>query len=187
MKRMGFPRPNCYEYSKRLDQNDVPRLLADFAWAGDIFIRGEAQSSYNVSPGTYRPVLHVDGDALFVDDMRWGYRSSWAEASGKIPVAINARLENIRNRYWSGLLKRGRAIVPAAGWYEWTGEKCSKQPWHVHRGHRGRLGSRCGDDDGVLHRAVRLERAHDVGRPRCRQRQKSGPAAGGALIDPAPH
>jgi putative SOS response-associated peptidase YedK len=28
-------------------------------------------------------------------------------------------------------LKRGRAIVPANGWYEWTGEKPSKQPWHV--------------------------------------------------------
>jgi putative SOS response-associated peptidase YedK len=77
--------------------------------------------------------MHVDGDALFVDDMHWGYRSSWAEASGKIPVAINTRLEKIGNRYWGPLLKRGRAIVPAAGWYEWTGEKGARQPWHVHR------------------------------------------------------
>lgn len=117
----------------RLDQNDIPRLIADFAWAEEIFNRSEAQSSYNVCPGTYRPVMHMDGDALFVDDMHWGYRSSWAEASGKIPIAINTRLEKISNRYWSGLLKRGRAIVPALGWYEWTGEKGSKQPWHVHR------------------------------------------------------
>lgn len=118
----------------RLDQSDIPRLIADFAWAEEIFNRSEAQSSYNVAPGTYRPVLHADGDALFVDDMHWGYRSSWAEASGQIPIAINTRLEKISNRYWSGLLKRGRAIVPATGWYEWTGEKGSKQPWHVHRG-----------------------------------------------------
>ncbi|MDB5935345.1 MAG: hypothetical protein JWQ01_2689 [Massilia sp.] len=34
------------------------------------------------------------------------------------------------------MLKRGRAIVPASGWYEWTGEKGAKQPWHVHRGDR---------------------------------------------------
>jgi len=39
-----------------------------------------------------------------------GHRSSWANAPGKIPVAINTRLEKITNRYWSGLLKRGRAI-----------------------------------------------------------------------------
>jgi putative SOS response-associated peptidase YedK len=118
----------------RLDQNDIPRLLADFAWADELFNRSHAEGSYNVAPGSFRPVLHVDEDALFVDDMFWGYRSSWAEASGKIPVAINTRLEKISNRYWSGLLKRGRAIVPANGWYEWTGEKGAKQPWHIHRG-----------------------------------------------------
>jgi putative SOS response-associated peptidase YedK len=49
-----------------------------------------------------------------------------------VPVAINARLEKLGNRYWSGLLATGRAIVPADGWYEWTGEKGRKQPWHIH-------------------------------------------------------
>lgn len=117
-----------------LDQSDIPRLLADFAWADEIFIRSEAEGSVNVAPGTYRPVLHVDGGALFADDMHWGYRSAWAEASGKIPMAINTRLEKITNSYWRSLLKRGRALVPASGWYEWTGEKGTKQPWHIHRG-----------------------------------------------------
>jgi putative SOS response-associated peptidase YedK len=71
---------------------------------------------------------------LLADDMHWGYRSAWAEASGKVPMAINTRLEKIGNNYWKPLLKRGRVIVPANGWYEWTGEKGSKQPWHIHRG-----------------------------------------------------
>lgn len=133
LKRMGFPRPNCYEHSKRLDQSDIPRLLADFAWADDLFIRSEAEGSFNVAPGTYRPVLHADGGVLFADDMHWGYRSGWAEASGKIPVAINTRLEKITNSYWKPRLKKGRAAVPANGWYEWTGEKGQKQPWHIHR------------------------------------------------------
>lgn len=77
--------------------------------------------------------MHIDDGNLFVDDLHWGYRSAWAEASGKIPIAINTRLEKITNRYWSPLLKRGRVIVPANGWYEWTGDKGSKQPWHIHR------------------------------------------------------
>jgi putative SOS response-associated peptidase YedK len=117
----------------RLDQNDIARLIANFGWADEIFNRSNAEGSYNVAPGSYRPVLHADGDALFVDDMHWGYRSSWAQASGKIPVAINTRLEKITNSYWRTLLKRGRAVVPADGWYEWTGEKGVKQPWHIHR------------------------------------------------------
>jgi putative SOS response-associated peptidase YedK len=77
--------------------------------------------------------MHLDGGALFVDDVHWGYRSAWAEASGKIPMAINTRLDKILNRYWKPLLKSGRAIVPVQGWYEWTGEKGAKQPWHIHR------------------------------------------------------
>jgi putative SOS response-associated peptidase YedK len=42
-------------------------------------------------------------------------------------------MEKLTNRYWRGLLKNGRAVVPAEGWYEWTGEKGKKQPWHIHR------------------------------------------------------
>jgi putative SOS response-associated peptidase YedK len=87
----------------------------------------------NASPGTYRPLIKVDDGVLFVDDVHWGYRSTWAEASKKIPMAINTRLDKITNRYWKPLLKAGRAIVPANGWYEWTGDKGSKQPWHIHR------------------------------------------------------
>jgi len=117
----------------RLDQNDINRLIQNFAWAEEVCNRSQAEGRFNVSPGTYRPVLHVDGDSLFIDDVHWGYRSSWAEASGKIPMAINTRLEKITNRYWKPLLKKGRAVVPAAGWYEWTGEKGQKQPWHIHR------------------------------------------------------
>lgn len=123
----------------RLDQNDIARLIKSFAWAGERFNRSQAEGKYNVSPGSYRPVMHVESDALLIDDLHWGYRSAWAEASGKIPVAINTRLEKITNRYWKPLLTRGRAIVPAAGWYEWTGEKGKKQPWHIHRSDRAPL------------------------------------------------
>jgi putative SOS response-associated peptidase YedK len=120
----------------RLDQNDIPRLIEKFEREKDVFNRSQAEGKFNVSPGSFRPVLHAEGNDLFIDDLHWGYRSSWAETSGKIPVAINTRLEKISNRYWKPLLKKGRAIVPAAGWYEWTGEKGKKQPWHIHRGDR---------------------------------------------------
>lgn len=117
----------------RLDQSDVSRLIADFSWAESVMSRSEADDSFNVAPGTFRPVLHADNDQLVVDDLHWGYRSAWAEASGKVPIAINTRAEKIANSYWRGLLKNGRSIVPAFGWYEWTGEKGDKQPWHIHK------------------------------------------------------
>lgn len=91
----------------------------------------EAEPLFNVAPGTLRPVFHIDAGAAAIDDVHWGYQASWAVE--KIPVAINTRLEKISNRYWGRLFKNGRAIVAADGWYEWTGEKGHKQPWHIHR------------------------------------------------------
>ena len=36
-------------------------------------------------------------------------------------------------RFWVGAFSRARCIVPMLGYYEWTGEKGHKQPWHIHR------------------------------------------------------
>ena len=49
-----------------------------------------------------------------------------------LPRCVNARLEKVANGYWGALLLRGRAIVPASGWYEWSDEKGKKQAWHIH-------------------------------------------------------
>lgn len=123
----------------RLDQNDIDRLLNDFSWADELINRSTAEGQFNVAPGTRRPVLRLEDGKLLVDDLHWGYRSAFAAKSGKIPMAINTRLEKIMGSYWSPLLKRGRVIVPADGWYEWTGEKPNKQAHHIHRKDRAPL------------------------------------------------
>lgn len=122
----------------RLDQNDIPRLIGDFSWATELYNRSMAAGSFNVPPGTYRPVMRVDDDRLVVEDLFWGYRSVFAERK-KIPLASNTKLEKIMGSYWKPLLNRGRVIVPAHGWYEWTGEKPPKQPHHIHRKDRSPL------------------------------------------------
>ncbi len=115
----------------RFDQSQTARYYASvFGWA-DALYDSSAAPAYNAAPGTYRPVLHIQDGERRVDDVFWSYRARWAE--GKVPICINARLEKLANRYWRGLLKSGRAVVPAEGWYEWTGEKGKKQPWHIHR------------------------------------------------------
>jgi len=114
----------------RLDQHHQPSwYAAALGWPVDAD-RSEAIPHSNVTPGTYRPLLHeVDGKHV-IDDLFWGYRAHFA--AGKLPIAINARLEKLDNRYWKRLLENGRAIVAADGWYEWTGDKGQRQPWHVH-------------------------------------------------------
>lgn len=95
-----------------------------------VFNSSQAEPRANVSPGTYRPVIHLVDGELRIDDLYWGYRPIWA--TGKVPIAVNARVEKIANGYWKKLLAGGRCIVAAEGWYEWTGEKGSKLPWHIH-------------------------------------------------------
>lgn len=115
----------------RFDQSQTARYYASvFGWA-DALYDSESVPAYNVSPGTYRPLLHIQDGQRRVDDVYWSYQAKWAQ--GKVPICINARMEKLTNRYWCGLLKSGRAIVAADGWYEWTGEKGHKQPWHIHR------------------------------------------------------
>jgi putative SOS response-associated peptidase YedK len=115
----------------RFDQSQTARYYASvFGWTDAVY-DSAASPAYNVSPGTYRPLMHIEHGQPRVDDVFWSYRAKWAE--GKVPICINARLEKLTNRYWRSLLKHGRAVVPAEGWYEWTGEKGKKQPWHIHR------------------------------------------------------
>lgn len=114
----------------RIDQNHNARFYAHaFGWA-DVVNRSQAAPRFNAPPGTFRPLMHIEDEQACIDDLYWGYRARGCE--GKVPIAVNARMNKIQGRYWSRLLKAGRAIVPADGWYEWTGEKGSKQPWHIH-------------------------------------------------------
>ncbi|MES2934837.1 MAG: SOS response-associated peptidase [Pseudomonadota bacterium] len=116
----------------RLDQHHSSQDYAmPFAWYDAVY-DSHAEPRYNVAPGTYRPVIHVENEVLRVDDLYWGYRPHWAAAK-KIPVAINARMEKLSKAYFGRLLKNGRCIVPADAWYEWTGEKGRKQPWRIYR------------------------------------------------------
>ena len=85
---------------------------------------------YNVPPGTRPLVMHQLGDGN--DQMArlfWGYKPSWYK---RAPV-INARLDTIlkKSPMWRALLGK-RVLVPADGWFEWTGEVGDKQPWYIH-------------------------------------------------------
>lgn len=92
----------------------------------------DQRSLFNVAPGSYPAVMHtLDAGVPALDTLHWGYQPSWA-ASKKIPMSINARLETAATKpYFRSMFNSRRIIVPADGWYEWTGEKGVKQPWYI--------------------------------------------------------
>jgi putative SOS response-associated peptidase YedK len=103
---------------------DVPLRMSDSA--------AERQASYNTSPGSAPWFIHELGeDTPIFDTLHWGYRPNWAAEKG-IALAINARIEKAATgRYFRHMWQRGRVLVPADGWYEWTGEPGHKDPWYI--------------------------------------------------------
>lgn len=84
---------------------------------------------FNVPPGSEPLVIHELTSARTVERQFWGYKPIWYKRK---PV-INARLDKIvgGSKFWAPLIEHGRMIVPADGWFEWTGDKGDKQPWFI--------------------------------------------------------
>lgn len=90
----------------------------------------EPIGTFNGSPGARHWLFRLDGDSLLAEHLPWGYLSGWARSKNLAP-AINAQREKLAGGYYRGLMTSGRVIVPADGWYEWTGEKRARLPWYI--------------------------------------------------------
>lgn len=62
--------------------------------------------------------------------MRWGLVPFfWKKPLKDVPATFNARAETVAEKpMFRDAFKRRRCIIPASGFYEWTGEKGAKQP-----------------------------------------------------------
>ena len=62
--------------------------------------------------------------------MRWGLVPSWwKKPLGELPSTFNARAETVAEKpMFRAAFKSRRCIIPASGFYEWTGEKGHKTP-----------------------------------------------------------
>lgn len=90
---------------------------------------------YNIAPT--QPVAIVRNDihgerALVL--VRWGLIPSWAKEPEKFSTLINARAETAAVKpSFRAALRHRRCLVPADGFYEWTGAKGDKQPHLIRR------------------------------------------------------
>lgn len=87
------------------------------------------RQSFNVAPSQDVWVIRRDHQgSLAVAPLRWGFRPSWAKREW-----INARAETVFDtKAFAAAAKRHRCIVPTIGWYEWSGEKPTRQPHVLH-------------------------------------------------------
>lgn len=91
------------------------------------------QPHYNVSPTNEIDVIVLGGPARAIWKARWGLIPPWHKGPVKgLKPHINARLEGIDS---NGLFKKAyvknRCIIPASGFYEWTGPDKDRTPHFI--------------------------------------------------------
>jgi putative SOS response-associated peptidase YedK len=87
---------------------------------------------FNIAPTQRALVVTAEDAALHVGAYRWGLIPSWAKDMSFGAKLINARREGIATKpAFRAALRRRRCLVPASGYYEWQGDKGSKQPFFI--------------------------------------------------------
>lgn len=87
---------------------------------------------YNIAPRTGVASIRNTDDEHIVEQ-EWGLLPHWAEDVDEEPRPINARSETVaENNMFKFDFEERRCLVPTDGFYEWAGERGSKQPFFLH-------------------------------------------------------
>ena len=86
---------------------------------------------YNVAPTQPIPVVCIDKEgARRFRLMRWGLLPSFVKDPKKFPTLINARSEEVLTKpSFRNAMRWRRCLIPADGFYEWTGPKSARRPF----------------------------------------------------------
>ena len=97
--------------------------------------------SYNVAPSATVPIIRLENGQTVVDGARWGLIPHWWKQPKPPMRSINARSEEAGTKpMWRHAMRSERCLIPAAGWYEWSGTERTlgtsgrqvKQPYYIH-------------------------------------------------------
>ncbi|HNW35815.1 MAG TPA: SOS response-associated peptidase [Candidatus Ozemobacteraceae bacterium] len=88
---------------------------------------------YNIAPS--QPVLllwrNEDTGRREFTHALWGLVPSWSNEDRPVNPLINARAETAATKpAFRESFRRRRCLIPATGFYEWSGTGGKKQPWH---------------------------------------------------------
>lgn len=121
----------------RQDREDLAR---DLGVSPDDFGEAEYRPRYNIAPLQRHWIVQLEREERRLLPARWGLVNSWAKDTKRAGQQINARAETLSIRpAFRAALKVRRCVVPADGFYEWTGPKADRRPLWFHRPDGGLL------------------------------------------------
>lgn len=88
---------------------------------------------YNIAPTQPIPVVCLDHRGIRrFRLMRWGLLPPFVRDLKRFPTLINARSEGVLTKpSFRNAIRRRRCLIPANGFYEWTGPKGKRRPFHL--------------------------------------------------------
>ncbi|MCY4112016.1 MAG: SOS response-associated peptidase [Chloroflexi bacterium] len=118
----------CARYSRHSD----PQVLADFFKSAPLEPAVAPPPNFNVAP-TQQSLVVLD-EPRRLEVMRWGLIPAWARDARFGARTINARAETVADKpAFRAAFRARRCLVPADGFYEWTGPRNRRQPHYIHR------------------------------------------------------
>lgn len=91
-----------------------------------------------VSPGSPIAIIRAEKDIRHLALVRWGFVPSWAKEVAPGKPLTNARIETLLEKAsFKHAVRRRRCLIPADGFYEWSGEIGRKQAYHIARADGG--------------------------------------------------
>jgi putative SOS response-associated peptidase YedK len=142
----------CGRFTQRLSWEELHRLADLIGQPRNLAPR------YNIAPTTQIEVLRpaeTGGNELV--QMRWGLVPGWWKKPLKdLPATFNARAETVAEKpMFRTAFKTRRCIIPASGFYEWTGNAGARTLHHFfRRGPVNRSPSpHCGSKPSILTQA----------------------------------
>lgn len=89
---------------------------------------------YNIAPTDQAGVIWKAEDGQWhYETMRWGLIPRWwSKPISQVPATFNARAEEVDTKpMFRDAFRRSRCLVPASGFFEWTGDKKARKPWFI--------------------------------------------------------
>ena len=114
----------------------TPEELARTLGLGPAAFDGiEYRARYNIAPTDPHVIVRERREERQLLRASWGLVNSWAKDAKRAGAQINARSDGLdrRRAFKQAWEKRRRCLVPADGFFEWTGPKTSRQPIWYHR------------------------------------------------------
>ncbi|EYF03607.1 SOS response-associated peptidase [Chondromyces apiculatus] len=108
-------------------------------------LAGGYRPGFNIAPGTTQLILRglgedgtdsgddAPGPGRALDTAVWGLVNRWVKDPTQAMKHVNARSEGVREKpSFRQAFARRRCVIPADGFYEWTGPKGARQPVWFH-------------------------------------------------------